>query len=87
MRHRVLVSDENTRKMANAFDIAAQAAVPAAQRALIERREKVLGPAYRLFYAEPLHIVRGEGVWLYDASGAVRPREGDISATMPVTPW
>ena len=70
MRHGVLVSDENAHKMANAFDVAAQADVPAAQRALIERREKLLGPAYRLFYAEPLHIVRGEGVWLYDASGA-----------------
>ena len=64
------MSDENTRKMANAFDVAAQADVPAAQRVLIERREKLLGPAYRLFYAEPLHIVRGAGVWLYDASGA-----------------
>nr|AAF24249.1 RhbA [Cereibacter sphaeroides] len=27
------------------------------------------GPAYRLFYERPLHIVRGEGVWLYDADG------------------
>jgi 4-aminobutyrate aminotransferase-like enzyme len=65
-----VVSNQNTGKMANAFDIAAQAEVPTAQRALIERREKLLGPAYRLFYTEPLHIVRGEGVWLYDASGA-----------------
>jgi len=56
--------------MANAFDVTARAEVPTAQRALIERREQLLGPAYRLFYAEPLHIVRGEGVWLYDASGA-----------------
>ncbi len=28
-----------------------------------------MGPAYRLFYDTPLHIVRGEGVWLYDAAG------------------
>lgn len=37
--------------------------------ALLERRRKFLGPAYRLFYEEPLHIVRGEGVWLFDADG------------------
>ncbi len=43
--------------------------LPAADAALIARRERVLGPAYRLFYAHPLHIVRGEGVWLYDADG------------------
>lgn len=34
---------------------------------LLERRQRLLGPAYRLFYDQPLHIVRGEGVWLYDA--------------------
>jgi 4-aminobutyrate aminotransferase-like enzyme len=33
------------------------------------RRERVLGPSYRLFYDEPVHLVRGEGVWLYDAAG------------------
>lgn len=33
------------------------------------RRDKLLGPAYRLFYASPVHIVKGEGVWLYDADG------------------
>ena len=38
-------------------------------QALLARRARVLGPAYRLFYDEPLHIVRGEGVWLYDAQG------------------
>ncbi|SCX12584.1 aspartate aminotransferase family protein [Agrobacterium rosae] len=39
------------------------------ERALIARREKVLGPAYRLFYEKPLHLVRGEGVFLYDTAG------------------
>ena len=33
---------------------------------LLERREKLLGPAYRLFYDEPINIVKGNGVWLYD---------------------
>jgi 4-aminobutyrate aminotransferase-like enzyme len=36
---------------------------------LIERRRSLLGPAYRLFYKDPLHLVRGEGCWLYDADG------------------
>jgi 4-aminobutyrate aminotransferase-like enzyme len=36
---------------------------------MIERRRKLLGSAYRLFYKEPVHIVRGEGVWLFDADG------------------
>ena len=43
--------------------------VSADAQALIERRAKVLGPAYRLFYDTPLHPVRGEGVWLVDADG------------------
>jgi 4-aminobutyrate aminotransferase-like enzyme len=37
--------------------------------AMMERRKRLLGSAYRLFYEEPVHIVRGEGVWLYDADG------------------
>lgn len=38
---------------------------------LIARRERLLGPAYRLFYENPVHIVRGEGVWLIDADGNI----------------
>lgn len=34
----------------------------------IARRERVLGSA-PLFYKEPVHIVRGEGVWLFDIDG------------------
>jgi 4-aminobutyrate aminotransferase-like enzyme len=36
---------------------------------MIERRNRLLGSAYRLFYDEPVHIVRGEGVWLFDSDG------------------
>jgi 4-aminobutyrate aminotransferase-like enzyme len=36
---------------------------------LIARRHKVLGTRSPLFYDRPLHPVRGEGVWLYDADG------------------
>lgn len=38
-------------------------------QALLERRERSLGKAYRLFYEPPVHIVSGEGVWLWDADG------------------
>ena len=37
--------------------------------AMIERRRRLLGSAYKLFYDNPVHVVRGEGVWLYDADG------------------
>ncbi|MCE6960466.1 aspartate aminotransferase family protein [Cereibacter sphaeroides] len=43
--------------------------LPARELAMIERRQALLGPAYRLFYDRPLHLVHGEGVWLYDAEG------------------
>jgi 4-aminobutyrate aminotransferase-like enzyme len=36
---------------------------------LLERRYRVLGRNAPLFYDKPLHLVRGEGVWLYDADG------------------
>ena len=36
---------------------------------LIERRNYILGKAYSLFYEQPLHLVKGEGVWLIDADG------------------
>jgi 4-aminobutyrate aminotransferase-like enzyme len=36
---------------------------------MIERRRNLLGSAYKLFYHDPVHVVRGEGVWLYDADG------------------
>lgn len=36
---------------------------------LIARRERLLGRNMSLFYEEPVHLVRGEGVWLFDADG------------------
>lgn len=36
---------------------------------LIARRRALLGPNVSTFYTEPVHIVRGEGVWLWDADG------------------
>ena len=43
--------------------------ISADTQALMDRRAKALGPAYRLFYDTPLHPVLGEGVWLFDADG------------------
>ncbi len=34
---------------------------------LIARRTRTMGPAYTHFYQEPLYLVKGEGVWLYDS--------------------
>ncbi len=36
---------------------------------LISDRARLLGPNVSTFYEEPVHIVRGEGVWLWDANG------------------
>jgi 4-aminobutyrate aminotransferase-like enzyme len=54
--------------MINAYSADA-GAVSVEERALIARRERVLGPAYRLFYERPVHVVRGEGCWLYGPDG------------------
>jgi len=51
------------------FDVARIDALEPATRELVRRRVDVLGPAYRLFYEQPVQIVRGEGVHLYDADG------------------
>lgn len=36
---------------------------------MLARRELLLGTGVTTFYRDPVHIVRGEGVWLYDADG------------------
>ena len=36
---------------------------------LLARRRRVLGSGAPLFYDTPLHLVRGEGVWVEDAAG------------------
>lgn len=55
--------------MPNGFSAADAERLSEQERRLIERRARLLGPAYRLFYERPLHTVRGEGVWLYDNQG------------------
>jgi len=56
-------------KMNNAFDLSAIAGLDDELRSLIERRARLLGPAYRLFYQNPVEISRGQGVMLYDRHG------------------
>ncbi|WP_206080296.1 aspartate aminotransferase family protein [Pacificoceanicola onchidii] len=36
---------------------------------LLTRRQSLLGPNVSTFYDEPVHITRGEGVWMWDAQG------------------
>jgi 4-aminobutyrate aminotransferase-like enzyme/Ser/Thr protein kinase RdoA (MazF antagonist) len=45
---------------------AAGTAAPAVDLA---RRHRLMGAGAELFYEKPLHLVRGAGVWLYDAQG------------------
>ena len=59
----------NDSTMINAFDRSRSHRLSADQRDLLARREHLLGPAYRLFYEEPVQFVRGDGVWLYDPDG------------------
>jgi 4-aminobutyrate aminotransferase-like enzyme len=54
--------------MVNAFVPGAVDLSPEEQ-AIVERRQRLLGPAYRLMYEHPVELVRGEGVWLYDRNG------------------
>ncbi|HSY05281.1 MAG TPA: aminotransferase class III-fold pyridoxal phosphate-dependent enzyme [Steroidobacteraceae bacterium] len=42
---------------------------PEDRAAILARRARLLAPTYRLFYEEPLQIVRADGVWMYDEHG------------------
>ncbi|WP_183025514.1 aspartate aminotransferase family protein [Variovorax sp. UMC13] len=55
--------------MVNAFNPSSLAELDASTRGLVERRIRLLGPAYRLFYRNPVQIARGQGVLLYDRDG------------------
>ena len=38
-------------------------------KAMMQRRARLLGPNVQTFYDEPVHLVRGEGVWVWDGDG------------------
>lgn len=56
-------------RMVNSFDPSTADGLPARTRELVERRRRSLGAAYRLFYSNPVHFVRGQGVFLFDGEG------------------
>ncbi len=42
-----------------------------AKTELINKRKRFLGASLSLTYDDPIHLVRGDGVWMYDAQGNV----------------
>jgi len=59
----------DTAYIVNAFDVETADALDPELRRIVKRRARLLGPAYKLFYRNPVRIVRAEGVHLYDADG------------------
>jgi 4-aminobutyrate aminotransferase-like enzyme len=59
----------DTAYMVNSFDIETVDNLDPELRRIVQRRAALLGPAYKLFYRNPVRIVRGQGVHLYDADG------------------
>ncbi|MBD3787899.1 MAG: aminotransferase class III-fold pyridoxal phosphate-dependent enzyme [Sphingomonadales bacterium] len=55
--------------MVNAFDPGQPGALDPALARMIERRGRLLGPAYRLFYQTPVEVCRAQGTRLYDSQG------------------
>ncbi|TGD88917.1 aspartate aminotransferase family protein [Mycolicibacterium sp. CH28] len=55
--------------MVNGFDPARMSDLDPNTREAVERRNRVLGAVYRLFYDEPVEVVRGIGTYLYDSQG------------------
>lgn len=53
----------------NSFRAEHADALDSETRKLTDKRSKVLGESYRLFYRKPVHLVRGEGQYLWDAAG------------------
>lgn len=56
-------------KMVNAFDPDTLDSLSEQTRSMVGQRAKLLGPAYRLFYANPVEVCKAKGVLLYDSAG------------------
>ena len=56
-------------KMVNGFDPSNAVGLDERTLAFVERRAELLGPAYRLFYANPVEFRRAEGVLMFDVDG------------------
>ena len=63
------ISKSKRGKMVNGFDPSTVASLDERTRDFVERRARDLGPAYRLFYTNPIEVKRAEGVLMYDAQG------------------
>lgn len=55
--------------MANGFDPEEGIVLDSAADRLLHRRDRVLGPSYRLFYREPVAVESAQGVWLHALNG------------------
>jgi 4-aminobutyrate aminotransferase-like enzyme len=53
----------------NSFRAEHAAGLAESERQLTDKRARVLGDSYRLFYRKPVHLVRGQGQYLWDAHG------------------
>lgn len=53
----------------NSFRAEHADALAPATRKLTDQRSQLLGNSYRLFYRNPVHLVRGEGQYLWDKQG------------------
>jgi len=58
-----------TAGMQNGFDMALLNTLSAQEQSIVERRQKLLGPSYKLMYQHPVQFVRAEGVHMYDPQG------------------
>ena len=56
-------------KMVNGFDPANAGSLSMRSQDFIERRDRLLGPAYRLFYENPVEFSHASGVFMYDSDG------------------
>ena len=56
-------------KMVNGFDPANAGSLSMRSQDFIDRRDRLLGPAYRLFYENPVEFSHASGVFMYDSDG------------------
>ena len=56
-------------KMVNGFDPANAGSLSMRSKDFIDRRDRLLGPAYRLFYENPVEFSHASGVFMYDSDG------------------
>lgn len=63
------IAPKASEPMVNGFDRSRIEELPPRTRTQVESRDRLLGPGYRLFYEDPVEIVRGEGTLLFDADG------------------